>query len=70
MFFELFQVLHLVKKPVYKLTFVKKLTIHDIFHVLLLKKDTIKKEQINDNVSQISFDNNDNNSGKHQIKTI
>ena len=45
-FFELFWVLHLVGKQTYKLELPKKWKIHDVFHVSLLEKDTIKKEQV------------------------
>ena len=45
-FFGPFQALHLIGKQAYKLELPKKWRIHDIFHMSLLKQDTIKKGQV------------------------
>ena len=45
-FFGPFRVLHLVGKQAYKLELPKKWKIHDVFHVLLLEQDTIRKERV------------------------
>ncbi len=42
-FFELFRVLYLVEKQVYKLKLSKKWNIHNIFHISLLEEDTKRK---------------------------
>ena len=42
-FFGLFQVLHPVRKQVYKLKLSRKWRIHDVFHVSLLKQDITRK---------------------------
>ena len=46
-FFCLFQILHPVRKQAYKLDLPTKWKIHDVFHVLLLEQDTIKKGRMN-----------------------
>lgn len=43
-FLNLFQVLQLVDKQTYKLKLPKKLKTHNIFHVLLLKQNILKKK--------------------------
>ena len=45
-FFRTFQVLHPVRKQVYKLEPLKKWKIHNIFHILLLEQDNTKKGRI------------------------
>ncbi len=45
-FFEPFQVLHTVEKQAYKLDLSTKWKIYDVFHVLLLEQDTIRKGQV------------------------
>lgn len=50
-FFRPFQVFYPVEKQAYKLELPKKWRIHDIFHVLLLKQDTTRKEGVDKNVA-------------------
>ena len=57
-FLGLFQVLHPIDKQVYKLKLPKKWRIHNVFHVLLLEQDTIKKGQVND--MQLKFKTGNN----------
>ena len=45
-FFRLFQVLHSVRKQVYKLELFRKCRICDIFYVSLLEQDTTRKGRI------------------------
>ena len=52
--------LYPVDKQVYKLTLLKKWKIHEIFHVSLLKQDTIKKGQVNDTQLNFEFEADDN----------
>ena len=49
-FFRPFWVLHLVGKQAYKLELLGKWRIHDVFHVSLLKQDTIKKGWVDEEV--------------------
>lgn len=56
-FFNLFQVLYLIGKQAYKLELSKKQKIHDVFHILLLKQDIIKKMRVN---IKLKFEANDN----------
>lgn len=54
-FFGFLWVLYPVKKQAYKLKLPKKWRIHDIFHVLLLKQNTTRKKQVEENVTQLEF---------------
>ena len=45
-FFGPFQMLHPIGKQAYKLELPKKWRIHNVFHVSLLKQDTIRKERV------------------------
>ncbi len=45
-FFELFQVFHAVEKQVYKLELPTKWKIHNVFYVLLLEQDTMRKGRV------------------------
>lgn len=47
MFFEPFQVLYLVEKQAYKLELLAKQRIHDIFYILMLEQNIIRKGQVN-----------------------
>ena len=69
-FFELFQVLHAIKKQAYKLKLSRKWKIHDVFHVLLLEQDITKKGRVDKEVRQMEFNAGDNNSGKYKIEPI
>lgn len=67
-FFELFYILHCVKKQVYKLKLYNKQKIYDIFHVLLLKQDITKKRQVDENIIQLKFEIGNNK--KYEVKII
>ena len=69
-FFGLFRVLHLVKKQAYKLELSRKWRIHDIFHVLPLKQNTIKKGWMDKKVRQIEFNIGNNDNGEYKVKAI
>ena len=60
--------LHLVGKQAYKLELPRKWRIHDIFHVSLLKQDTIRKERVGDENTE-KLDARDNNR-KYEVETI
>ena len=51
-FFGPFRVLYPVGKQAYKLELPKKWRIHDVFHMLLLEQDTIRKERVDKNVPE------------------
>ena len=67
-FFRPFQVLHPVGKQAYKLKLPKKWRIHNIFHVLLLKQDTTRKERMDENVTKLEFDAGD--SKEYKVEAI
>lgn len=70
-FFGPFRVLHLVGKQAYKLELSSKWKIHDVFHVLLLEQDTIRKGQVVNNAlleSEREFDTENNK--KYKVKAI
>ena len=56
-FFSPFQVLHPVDKQAYKLKLPKKLTIYNVFHILLLEQDITKKGQVNNMKVEFKADN-------------
>ena len=60
--------LHLVGKQVYKLELPKKWRIHDVFHVSLLEQDTTRKEQVDENVTELEFDAG--NSKDYEVEAI
>ena len=55
-FFRPFRVLHPIRKQVYKLELLRKKKIYNVFHVLLLKQDTIKKGRVDKKIRQMEFD--------------
>ena len=57
-FFGRFQVLHPVEKQAYKLKPLKKWKIYDVFHVSLLKQDTIRKGWTDENMTEFEAGNN------------
>ena len=64
-FFELFWVLHLVSKRVYKIKLSKKWKIYDVFHMSLLEQDTTMKKRVE---TVIKLDKS--NSKKYKVKAI
>ena len=67
-FFGPFQVLHPVGKQAYKLELPKKWRIYDVFHVLLLEQDTIRKGRMDENATELDAGNN--NSGEYKVEAI
>ena len=67
-FFGPFQVLYPIGKQAYKLEFLKKWRIHDVFYVSLLEKETTKKGRVDKNVTELDAGNND--SGEYKVETI
>ena len=61
--------LHPVGKQVYKLELPKTWKISDIFYVLLLEQNTIKKGRVDEKVRQMEFDA-DNNSRKYKMEAF
>ena len=57
-FLGFFWVLHPVDKQTYKLELLKKWRIHDIFYILLLQQNTIKKGRVNDMQLEFKAGNN------------
>lgn len=68
-FFELFQVLYIVKKQAYKLELSKRWRIYHIFYISLLEQDITKKRQVNKVSLQLKFDSNSDGK-KYKIKAI
>ncbi len=66
-FFGSFWVLHLVDKQNYKIELLKKLRIYDVFRVLLLEMNIIKKEQI-DKMAQLELKKSKNK--EYNVKAI
>ena len=67
-FFGPFQVLHLVGNQAYKLKPLKKWRIYDVFHISLLEQDTTRKEQVEDNMTQLEFETGDE--AKYKVEAI
>ena len=64
-FFGPFQILHPVGKQVYKLELLRNWRIHDVFHMLLLEQDIIKKER-EFSIPEFELGNNK----KYEVKAI
>ena len=60
--------MHLVGKQAYKLELLRKWRIHDVFHVLLLEKNTTKKGQVDENVTELDADSD--GSGEYEVEAI
>ena len=67
-FFGPFWVLYQIGKQAYKVKLPKKWGIHNIFYILLLEKDIIKKKCIDENM--IKLDAGNKNSKEYKVKTI
>ncbi len=72
MFFEAFQVFHIVEKQIYKLELSTKGKIYDVFHVSLLKQDTIRKRRVNNALQELEKDLEfeAENNKKYEVKAI
>ena len=60
--------LHPVGKQAYKLELPKKWKIHDVFHVLLLEQDTMKKGQVKD--TQLDFEFKAGDDKEYEVDSI
>ena len=69
-FFGPFWVLHPVGKQAYKLELPRKWRIHDVFYVSLLEQDTTKKGRVDEEVRQIEFNIDDDESGEYKVEAI
>ena len=69
-FFGLFRVLHPVRKQVYKLELPMNWRIHDVFHVSLLKQDITRKGRMDEEVKQMKFEADNDDSGKYKLEAI
>ena len=68
--FEPFRILHPIGKQAYKLELPKKWRIHDVFHVSLLEQDTTKKEQVDENATELAELDAGENSNEYKIEAI
>ena len=69
-FFDLFQILHPVRKQMYKLDFSTKWKIHDVFHVLLLEQITTRKKWINKLFPEPELEFDTGNNKKYKFEAI
>ena len=60
--------LHLVGNQAYKLKMSEKCRIHNIFHVSLLEKNTIRNKYVND--KQLNFKIKADNNKKYKVENI
>ncbi len=68
-FFELFQVFYIVRKQAYKLELSSKWKIHNVFYVLLLEQNIIRKKQVNNVLPESEkFETKDNK--EYKVKAI
>ena len=65
-FFRLFRVLHPEEKQAYKLELPKRWKIHNIFHMLLLEQDTIRKQRVDKRVTELET----GDSKKYEVEAI
>ncbi len=68
-FFGSFHTFHPVRNQVYKLELLKKWSIYDVFHVLLLEYNITKKGWVDKTTSQLDFET-DNKEKKYKIEQI
>ena len=59
-FFQLSEVLYIVKKQVYKLKLSIKLKMYDVFHISLLEQNTKKRGQVDQLLEPKKFETKDN----------
>ena len=67
-FFRPFQVLHPIRKQVYKLELSKWWRMHDVFHVSLLEQDTTKKKRMDKQVKELELEAGD--SEEYKVEAI
>ena len=67
-FFGPFQVLHPIRKQAYKWELPKKWRIYDVFHILLLKQNTIRKNWVDKKISELDVSNKD--SKEYKLEAI
>ena len=67
-FYGPFWVPHLVRKQIYKLELSKKWRIYDIFYVSLLEQDTIRKEWVDEKITELDFEAGD--SKEYKVEAI
>ena len=67
-FFGSFWVIYPVGKEVYKLKLLKKWRIHNVFHMLLLEQDIIKKKRVDNKVTKLDF--KASNSKEYKVEAI
>ena len=69
-FFRLFRVLYPIRKQAYKLEVPRKWRIHDVFYVSLLEQDITKKGRVDEEVRQMEFDTDNDDSGEYKVEAI
>ena len=69
-FFNLFQILHLVGKQAYKLDFLIKWKIYDVFHMSLLEQDTTRKGRMNELLLEPEPEFDTSNNKKYEVEEI
>ena len=67
-FFGRFRILHSVGKQAYKLELLGKGRIYNVFHVSLLEQDTIRKERVDEKVTELDFEAG--NSEGYEVEAI
>ena len=60
--------LHLINKEIYQLKLQKQWRLHDVFHRSLLEQDTIKKEWVDQKVTELELETCNNK--KYKIEAI
>ena len=61
---------HLIRKQVYKLELFRKWRIHDIFHMSLLEQDTTRKRGVDEEIRQMEFNADNNDSEEYKVEAI
>ena len=69
-FFGSFRVLHPVRKQAYKLELPRKWRIYDVFHVSLLEQDTTRKGRVDEEVRQMEFNADNDESRVYKVESI
>ena len=69
-FFGLFQILHLIGKPVYKLDLSTKWKIYNVFHMSLLEQDTTRKRRMDELFRESEPEFNTGNNKEYKVEVI